>query len=75
MDRGERKNIRDTVAKGRLEVATFLIQGIIRAAGERDRVDLSKVGKRFLCSIEYQFQELNSEFRGVGVFNFLWGGR
>lgn len=33
----------NAVAKGRLELATYLVQGIMKGQGHRDRVDLSKV--------------------------------
>lgn len=38
----------DAVVKGRLEVATYLVQGTTQkeAGGERDRVDLSKASKQ-----------------------------
>lgn len=34
----------EAVTKGRLEVATYLVQGVVKErGGDRDRVDLSKV--------------------------------
>lgn len=54
---GERQALGDDVLKGRLDVATYLVHGVVEkhGRGERDRVNFSKVRVSIIMTALLQY--------------------